>query len=377
MPLNIYESGASPRITIQASHGNILIQGNESSGVHVDTTAKVEVSHQTIDHLAFGEFDQDCRLQVPAKSQVTLVDVAGNVSINNVSGAADIVKCSGNLTAQRVGAVAARYVSGAVFASDISNNLRLGLVQGNVSLKDINCIPHIGHIEGCLFGNNMPLGIRATRIDNLVRVRTHVNPRAVYRFNIIGKSAILRVPRRVQIQFTVHYAEHLHIDECLLVDSECSGESNTPETGANNAMVAVDKVETFEAYRWRRIDLERDFAPAFSQAVDQELAETYLRRDRHIIWLEAALRESYRETVRAYVDQHLAAAQEWAAEALATASRQSGYIAFDKGDTPEREEAVQAESFESPAEVLTAVKNHNLSVDEARRILYGKESDKT
>ena len=160
-----FETGQTPQVRVESIGGNLSLRGWEESRVWVRGGENLNVQQQEDDTILITA-DGDCRIHVPYQAAATLHSVSGDAQVMDLHGAVDIGSVAGNLRLTDSGVAAIKNVSG---------DLSVRQVAGNVAVQNASGNGTFYQIEGNLSVNNCSGDLNAREVGGNVDVHAGGN----------------------------------------------------------------------------------------------------------------------------------------------------------------------------------------------------------
>lgn len=159
-----FQSGPTPRLTLQSVEGNLILNGWDRPEVQVRASGNDESLTIEQNKSAFTiESEDDLWLQVPVQTSVTIGIIEGNASISLILGGLTIETIEGNVAIHSVGAVTAASIEGNLTARLIAGDLVVEIVEGNAQVAKVAGSVQLAAVEG-----NLTLDESSGNIDAMV-----------------------------------------------------------------------------------------------------------------------------------------------------------------------------------------------------------------
>lgn len=126
----------NPIVTLKAN-GDLILKGWGKNEITAQVSGDDDVVIEQVDDQVSISCPDRCTVRLPAGAQLTIVSIDGNANIKSLEGALTVRTVSGDLMLRAVGETQVDKVRGNLVAKNIGGDLRLGRVDGNAKVRDI------------------------------------------------------------------------------------------------------------------------------------------------------------------------------------------------------------------------------------------------
>lgn len=203
-------SASSSQKVILRVDGDLTLKGWDELEVAAKCPAESDLTLQQQGEEIRVSCQYSCTVWVPYAADVHIEQVTGNATIKSLEGKLDIQRVDGHLTLRSVGTVVINIVSGHLAAKNISGGLKIGIIEGNASISDVQgdfVVEKV--IEGSLSINDLE-GEGSARVEGNINLNIDPGPGHSYHFSAEG-NLFCRIPEDANVKVSIPLANSLSI----------------------------------------------------------------------------------------------------------------------------------------------------------------------
>lgn len=199
----------NPKVTLKVN-GDLVLKGWDENEIVAKVSNKNDLTIEHVDDQVNITCLDDCNVRMPAGAQVTITSSDGNAIIKALEGILTIQSVSGDLILRSVSETKVDKVHGNLVAKNIAGSLKLGIVNGNAKVRDIQ--------EDFLVENIINGNLKLDDVDGDVMLNVNGNaairldpsPGKTYRFVADG-NILCRLPSDASAEVNIQQASKITI----------------------------------------------------------------------------------------------------------------------------------------------------------------------
>ena len=199
----VFETGATPHITITECLGNLVVRGSEKQ--------QVDLRLQGDGDLVTLEQEGDtftltapagCHITCPTDTILTVGSVMGNLKAEGVKGSATIETVYGNVTLRAIGPVSLEQTYGNLRVRQGVGDLRVQTTRGSVRIRQMTGDISMAHVDGNLTVEGLYGGLTVEKVRGNIRLGATFSPGQVYRLNT-GSNLTVHIPADASLSLSL------------------------------------------------------------------------------------------------------------------------------------------------------------------------------
>ena len=180
----VFETGATPHITITECLGNLIVRASEKQKVdlRLQGDGAGVVLEQEGDAFTLTA-PAGCHITCPPGTILTVGNVTGNLKAEGTKGATTIETVYGNVTLRAVGSVSLEQTYGNLRLRQGMGDLQAQVTRGNVRIQQIAGNVSVAQVDNNLTIEGLYGGLKANQVRGNIRLGATFSPGQVYRLN--------------------------------------------------------------------------------------------------------------------------------------------------------------------------------------------------
>jgi hypothetical protein len=180
-----FDTSDAPHLTIARCNGDFCVAGIDRRQVVVmGDEDKLHVERQGESFTITA--DDDCDLQCPLGTSVTIKQVSGDLDVQEISGPLAIEVVNGGATLRQVGPTTLRQVNGDLQVRDANGELRAESVSGDVKVRQAAGKVVLQSVRGDLSARDLEGGAAVQEVSGDISLGTVLSSGASYQFEAHG-----------------------------------------------------------------------------------------------------------------------------------------------------------------------------------------------
>jgi len=231
----VFDTDASPIITVERVGGDLRLSGWEQNQFHAESTDDDPLHAEQRNGGVFLAADADCTVHVPQRSTLKIAQVGGDAKIKHLEGGIEIKFVGGDLVLRQIGPTTIERVGGDLNAKKIAGPL-VATAGGDASARGVS-----GDVTlkagADLYLRDVSGSVKANAGSDAV-LSTPLAPDKVYEVRA-GSDLLCRVPPGTSATFTVKAGSDISVD-ALGAKIEGSPRQRTVTFGEGRAQVSLN-----------------------------------------------------------------------------------------------------------------------------------------
>jgi hypothetical protein len=197
-----FTTSATPHLTVEDCGGDLSITASDEPEVIVvleDDDGEVEREGETLRIRA----KKDCAITCPPASSVTLQNVGGDLTVNDLGGTLAIQNVGGDVLLRGGGVVSIQNAGADVSVRDITGELRIQAAGGDLEARRIDGRLIVGNVGGDLSARGLDGGFEIENVGGDASLQADVAPGQTHRARA-GGDLTLRLPADASARFTLN-----------------------------------------------------------------------------------------------------------------------------------------------------------------------------
>ncbi len=185
----------APHVEITSCQGDLQVRGGDDSEVLIKVDSQEKLTVEEREGAVALIATSDCTLALPSGASLTLVQLQGDLSVQEVNGVIEANSIQGDATIQQVsGSVELGTVSGDLSATEIDGPLAARSVTGDADLRQLKGPLSLNNVSADVFGRAWTAGAEAAQINGDVSLKTVFAGPFTYNIQARGDIVVRALP---------------------------------------------------------------------------------------------------------------------------------------------------------------------------------------